>query len=95
MRWAVGGRGVVSKDWRFAVCVPEVVLENVLGAGLGFGEFYGFGYFEVESWCGSVLWGGLGEELRSEKVDFVDIGGGKEWLVEEEEEEEGQRRGHE
>ncbi|RXH88379.1 hypothetical protein DVH24_042450 [Malus domestica] len=53
--------------------VPKVVLENELGAGLGFGEFYGFGYFEEESWCGVVLTGGLGEEIRSgysaEKVE--------------------------
>ncbi|KAM1205665.1 hypothetical protein FF1_006389 [Malus domestica] len=55
-----------SRDWSFAVCVPKVVLENKLGAGLGFGEFYGFVLFKEESWCARRRfegWAGRGASI--------------------------------
>lgn len=66
-----------------------------MGTRLGFGYLNGFGYFKVKGWWGVIKRSGLGDdELRSELVEFVHIGGGEERLEEEEEEEERQQRSH-
>ena len=67
------------------------MLEDVVRARLGFGEFDGFGYFKEESWWGIIerCVMGLGEKLLFKEAFFVDeIGCGEEGLMKEEKEEE-------
>lgn len=47
LRWAVRRRVVVGEDRRAAVGVGEVMVEKEIGARFGFGEWDGFGDFEV------------------------------------------------
>ena len=68
------------------------MLENDLRTMLGFGDWNGFGCFKVQGWWGVIERSTLGNELRSELVEFVHIGGGEERLEEEEEEEEEERQ---
>lgn len=55
----MGGRVVRGEDRGFAVGEGEVVSEDKVGAGGCLGEVDGFGDFEVDSWWGVVLRGGL------------------------------------
>ena len=43
-------RRVGNKNWGFPICVAKIMLENEGRAGLGFGDFDGFGDFEEPGW---------------------------------------------
>lgn len=57
--WAVGGRSVVHKKWRFAVSEAKVVLGDVIRARLGVRMFDGLGHFKEASWWPGVIEGSV------------------------------------
>lgn len=52
-------RRVGSKNRGFTICVAKIMLENKGRAGLGFGDFDGFGDFKEPGWRGVSVGFGL------------------------------------
>lgn len=90
MRWAMRGRSVVGKNWRFAICIAKILLENSVSTRFNLRDIDGFSYFKVNSWWGVIqgFESNSGGGFSKEAVGFMNVRCGGDWMEEEEEEQE-------